>query len=118
MLNLYLYKRKNMRGLIFCFTIYAVSIFAQPYGNEWIDYSKTYYKFYSDYTGLLRIPYETLSATDITLEAEGLHLYNRGEEIPIWVSSNGTLQEGDYIEFYASSTSGNINLVKAVITIK
>jgi hypothetical protein len=26
--------------------------------------------------------------------------------------------EGDYIEFYASSTSGTINLVKAVITIK
>ena len=41
------------------------SVNAQPYGNEWIDYSKPYYKFKIGKTSLYRIPYSVLSSLGI-----------------------------------------------------
>ena len=40
----------------FCLILNAALAFAQPYNNEWIDYSKTYYKFKVTANGLYRIP--------------------------------------------------------------
>ena len=42
------------------------TILAQPYGNEWIDYSKTYYKLKVAQNGFYRLPYNTLSAAGLS----------------------------------------------------
>jgi len=80
---------------------------AQTYGNEWIDYSKTYYKFEVEENGLYRIPYSTLEAQGLPLgTTNGYKIFHKGEEVPIYLSSDGAFQPGDYIELYAEKNDG------------
>jgi hypothetical protein len=53
--------------LILLIAIPGLSATAQtfPYNNEWIDYSKTYYKFYVGKTGLYRISQSVLASNGI-----------------------------------------------------
>ena len=48
--------------LLVAFLITALHAIAQPYGNEWIDYStdRTYLKFYAGEKGVYRIDRATL----------------------------------------------------------
>ncbi len=43
----------------------AGSAVAQPYNNEWIDFSKTYYKFKITADGLYRIPASVLASAGL-----------------------------------------------------
>lgn len=86
--------------------LFTISTFAQPYGNEWIDYSKTHYKFQSDHHGLMQIPYEALLESGIDLTGSAFKLMSGGEEIPIYVTTAETFGMGDYIEFYATPNDG------------
>lgn len=83
---------------IFCWTCQLV---AQPYGNAWIDHSKTYYKFKTNRSGLHRIPTATLQTAGIELLGSQFALYYRGEEVPIYVTTDGVFSASDYIEFVA-----------------
>src|SRR6186713_2287188 len=50
-----------------------------PFNNEWIDYSKTYYKFYVGKTGLYRISQTVLASNGIgSIPAEQFQLWNDG----------------------------------------
>ena len=53
--------------LILLIAIPGLSAITQtfPYNNEWIDYSKTYYKFYVGKTGLYRISQATIASVGI-----------------------------------------------------
>ena len=42
----------------------TMGLSAQSYNNEWIDYSKTYYKFKVGANGLYRIPQAVLASAD------------------------------------------------------
>ena len=58
-----------------------------PYNNEWIDYSKTYYKFYVGKTGLYRISQTVLASNGIgSIPAEQFQLWRNGREVPIYTS--------------------------------
>jgi len=85
--------------------------FSQPYGNEWIDHDKTYYKFKLDETGLYRIPYSTLLNYFDASELVGtdLRIHGRGEQTPIYVSTDGVFGAGDYIEFYGRHNDGELD---------
>ncbi|MEZ4883216.1 MAG: C25 family cysteine peptidase [Chitinophagales bacterium] len=88
----------------------SVATSAQTYFNEWIDYDKTYYKFQIAENGLYRIPYSSLLEVGLAAkEKNGFHLFSRGKEIPIFIASNGTLGEGDYIEFYGEQNDGSFD---------
>jgi len=53
---------------------------AQPYNNEWIDYSKTYYKFKIGVTGLYRIPQTVLAAAGMGgVVAQDFQLFRNGQ---------------------------------------
>lgn len=82
-----------------------LSIQAQP--NGWIDYSKTYYKIKVGKNGLYRIPFSTLQAENVgNLAGSSFRLYNRGQQVPIYVTTNSTLGANDYIEFIGEINDG------------
>lgn len=87
---------------------------AQPYGNEWIDYSKTYYKFKIGSTSLYRISYSTLTSLGIPsnqLIGTSFKLIRNGNEVPLYVTTNGQFGVNDYIEFYGEKNDGKSDSV-------
>src|SRR5262245_50109312 len=80
---------------------------AQQYYNEWIDYSKTYYKFKLVTTGLYRINKSSLPAALQNIPAEQFQVWRNGKEIDIYTSVvSGTLPADGYIEFYGERNDG------------
>ncbi len=79
---------------------------AQNVPNTWIDFDKTYYKVNVAKDGIYRITYEALSQSNLPLDPNQLKMYAKGQEVPLHFSSNSTLQEGDYIEFYGEQLDG------------
>ncbi|MGB0932122.1 MAG: hypothetical protein ACPGVB_15165, partial [Chitinophagales bacterium] len=91
-------------------TLMAPVLLAQNYNNEWIDYSKTYYKLRIKEDGLFRIPFNTLSQAGAgNLSGSGFKMYYKGEEVPIYVSTNGSLNSNDYVEFYGEKNDGELD---------
>lgn len=86
----------------------ANHLHAQTYGNEWIDFSKTYYKFKTDAEGIYRIPKTVLDAAGIPTSTNGTQflLFREGVEVPIFVTTNGAFGNNDYIEFWAERMNG------------
>ena len=80
-------------------------------GNEWIRYGKSYYKFTVDADGVYRIPYASLQAAGIGSEAAGskFTLYNMGQQVPIFVSTDDAFGVGDFIEFYGYKNRGEMD---------
>ena len=82
---------------------------AQQYGNEWIDYSKTYYKFKLGKTSLYRITYSSLINLGIPnnqLRGTNFKLIRNGKEVPLYVTTNGPFGATDFIEFYGEKNDG------------
>lgn len=86
--------------------LWSFNAIGQTYNNEWIDFSKTYYKFKVIKNGLYRIPVSTLATAGLDgTSAENFALFRNGQEVPLYTSSpSGALPANGYIEFY-----GNIN---------
>ncbi|NRA11188.1 MAG: hypothetical protein HRT57_04445, partial [Crocinitomicaceae bacterium] len=84
---------------------------AQTYGNEWIDYSQSYYTFQIYETGIYKLDYATLDASGIPLSAfqsDNIQIFGKEKEIPIHVADGGdnSIDPGDYILFYAERNDG------------
>jgi Peptidase family C25 len=94
------------------FTLYLILIaggaIAQPYNNEWIDYSKTYYKFKITADGLYRIPATLLASAGLSAaDAKDFQLFRNGVEVPVYTSvSSGPFSAADYIEFWGQMNDG------------
>lgn len=86
---------------------------AQTYGNEWINYTKSYYKIKVAKTGLYRIPYQVLSSAPglpiSAISGNNFNLYHKGEVVPYYVTTNGVLGSSDYIEFYGVANDGELD---------
>lgn len=81
---------------------------AQVYNNEWIDHSKTYYKFKVGATGLYRINQNALAAAGLgSIPAEQFQLWRNGQQQPIYTSTaTGVLPANGYIEFWGMKNDG------------
>ncbi|MEQ8325455.1 MAG: C25 family cysteine peptidase [Vicingaceae bacterium] len=84
---------------------------AQPYGNEWIDYGQSYFKFPVQQDGAYRIDRNTLLNAGIPLsmiDPRNIQLFSRGMEVPLYISgeSDGSFDPGDFIEFYGRGNDG------------
>ena len=81
---------------------------SQAYNNEWIDYSKTYYKFKVATTGLYRISQVTLASIGLgSTAAEQFQLWRNGKQVPLYTSvQTGPLSGADYIEFWGEMNDG------------
>jgi hypothetical protein len=85
---------------------------AQRFGNEWINYSQTYYKMPVSTEGIFRISYADLSAAGIStsgINPKNFQVFNLGIEQHIYVNGEGdnSFDPGDYIEFYGKPNDGN-----------
>ncbi|HUP13489.1 MAG TPA: hypothetical protein VM187_14795, partial [Niastella sp.] len=94
--------------LFFVFVLSGLLAKGQHYYNEWIDYTKTYYKFKIAKTGLCRIPQTTLAAAGLGSEAaENFQLWRNGEQVPLYTSAtSGAFSPSDYIEFWGVMNDG------------
>jgi hypothetical protein len=83
------------------------------YGNEWIDYDKTYYRIDVAADGLYRIPYAQLEAAGLPVgstDARFYQLWSLGEQQPLYTSTpSGPLQPGDYLEFYGEQNRSQLD---------
>ncbi len=88
--------------------MYGFCSYAQLYNNEWIDFSKTYYKFKTDRTGLMRIPQPTLAGIGLgSIPSEQFKLWRNGQEVPLYASAaSGLLPSDGYLEFWAQTNDG------------
>ncbi len=97
--------KKLLLPLLLAFSFFAN---AQTYNNEWINYSRTYYKFKVGSTGLYRISQPVLAGIGIGgTPAEQFQLWRNGEQIPLYTTvATGTMGAGDYIEFWGERNDG------------
>jgi len=98
-----------MKKLLSCLLLLStLAVQAQVYNNEWIDHSKTYFKFKVGKTGMYRIPQATLAAAGLAdAPAEHFQLWRNGVEVPIYTSAaTGTLATTDFIEFWGLMNDG------------
>ena len=83
------------------------------YGNEWIDYDKTYYRIDVAEDGIYRIPYAQLQSAGLPVgstDARFYQLWSLGEQQPMYVSTpSGPLQPGDYLEFYGEQNRSQLD---------
>ena len=94
--------------------VFVVSLFiagmvvGQSYYNEWIDYSKTYYRFKIGTTGLYRISVNDLSGIGLANEsAQNFQLWRNGKQVALYTSASaGSLGSGGYIEFWGEKNDG------------
>lgn len=100
---------KSLTLFLFC-SLFSLGLLAQgTYYNEWIDYDRTYYKIKVDKDGLYRINQNTLVNAGLPTEGIGYQLHYQGQEIPIYVSTDGPMGSNDYIEFYGKRNDGSFD---------
>ncbi|WP_176723336.1 putative type IX secretion system sortase PorU2 [Roseivirga misakiensis] len=86
-------------------------VFGQVQGNEWIEYSQTYYKIKTGSNDIHRISPEALQSAGMdlsTINLANLQLFHRGQEVALHIEdgADGTLETGDYLEFYGRRNDG------------
>lgn len=93
--------------LLLLFTFSSILTWGQ-YNNEWIDYSKTYYKFPVGKDGLYRIPKSVLAGAGLeNTPVEYFQLWRNGIQVPIYTSvASGTLDAAGYLEFWGEMNDG------------
>lgn len=84
---------------------------AQTYGNEWINYSQSYYTFQIVKNGIYKMDYAALNLAGIPTSSflsENIQIFGKEREIPIYVEDGGdnAIDPGDYILFYAERNNG------------
>ncbi|MEO8068142.1 MAG: C25 family cysteine peptidase [Flavobacteriales bacterium] len=89
---------------------------AQPYGNEWIDYGKQYWKVKivaptTDREEIFRIDSTTLANAGFPLaglDPHRIQFFGREKEVPIWIEgeADNVFNSTDFIEFYAMENDG------------
>jgi hypothetical protein len=87
---------------------------AQPIGNEWIDFNKTYYKISLAETGIYELTYDDLADVGFpvnTIDPRRLQIYFRGTEQAIHVAgqNDASFDPDDYILFFGERNNGTLD---------
>ena len=80
--------------------------------NDWLDFSKTYYKVQVENDGIYRVPTSILTASGMpagSIVGTDLQMFRNGEEVAIYVSSNGQFGGSDFIEFFGEKNDGEMD---------
>lgn len=106
---------KKLLLIVCLFTAYLMPK-AQPYGNEWIDYTQpNYYKINVTQDGVYRIPFNVLNSVFQNLGSvpvANMVLYHNGQQVPMYISSApNNMGAGSYIEFYGRKNIGDVDSV-------
>jgi hypothetical protein len=102
-----------MKKLSFVWLLFVLGTLNAQFNNEWIDYSKQYFKIKIAADGIYRITKNTLDAANSTLgstPAQNFQLWHNGREVPLFTSvASGPLGNTDYIEFFGEKNDGKID---------
>lgn len=82
------------------------------FGNEWIDYDKTYLKISLEDEGIYKIGYQDLLDNGIPIDqinGADLQLFYFGNEVPIHTSNEGQWGIDDYLVFYGKRNDGSLD---------
>ncbi len=82
------------------------------FGYEWIDYSADYYKLNVNEDGIYRITKEELENMGFPVSSTSMStfsMFNLGEEIEIYTSTEGIMSDGDFLEFYGKKLRNEID---------
>jgi hypothetical protein len=109
--------RSLLKTLLFaclCTTVQAQIIVGADtlYGNEWIDHSRTYYRFKVAEDGIYRIDYQALTAAGLpTATTPGVQwrIYREGRQVPLYVTTDGVFGTSDYIEFWGERNRSSVD---------
>jgi hypothetical protein len=104
---------KKLLGFSF-FMLFSMGLFAQNYGNEWINFNQDYFKIKIGKEGIYRIAYSELQSAGFpvtTVNPRNIQLWIQGKEQPIIISdeSDNKFDPGDYIEFYGTYNNGTLD---------
>ncbi|MDB5283934.1 MAG: hypothetical protein JWO06_3009 [Bacteroidota bacterium] len=102
---------KRFLLIVFIIAIKLVSQ-AQPFGNEWIDYSQVHFKIKVPADGRYRITGSVLASAIPNLSSlnpASFVMYHNGQTVPILVSTTGSIGANDFIEFYAKHNIGDLD---------
>lgn len=104
----------NRLSHIILFLILAISLKAQMYNNEWINFSNKYYKFPIAKTGFYRLDSLALANSGVnvsSLNPKNFQLFLKGREVPLFIKgeSDNMLNDTDYVEFYAEINDGSFD---------
>lgn len=85
-----------------------------PYGNEWVDHDRQYWRFNIYRDGVYRIDSAGLAASGFpvaTVDPRDLMLFAREEQVPIYLSGaeDGVFNAGDFVEFVGRRNDGWID---------
>jgi hypothetical protein len=95
--------------LLLLFIPISFTAYSQVYGNEWISFDQSYFKLRIWQDGLYRLSYSTLQQFGVpvnSISGNTFRLYNKGKEIPIYVTNAGIFNGSDYIEFFGKKNDG------------
>ncbi|HZH67797.1 MAG TPA: C25 family cysteine peptidase, partial [Chitinophagales bacterium] len=98
--------------LILSFIAFVNISIAQPYGHEWINTDLKHYRFKVIEEGFHRVYANSLIKAGIAssdIVGEHAKIIVNGEEIPLYVSTNGVFGKDDYIEFYGAPNDGSLD---------
>lgn len=95
--------------LILCFLWINYTISAQ-FANDWIDYSKPYFKIEVNTEGFYRINASTLNSVGLNfINSDNFVLFRNGKQVPIYINKTGA--NVNYIEFYGYANDGEMDSV-------
>jgi Peptidase family C25 len=83
------------------------------YGNEWINYSQSYFKIPVSEDGVYRLDNASLQSSGIPLSiltANKFRMYLRGREIPIYTTTQGLMGASDYVEFWGQKNRSELDV--------
>lgn len=99
---------KRINILLYLILFSVTSALAQPYGNEWVDFTKNYFRISIPETGIYRITQDDLDKAGVPIgnfNPQNIQLIYKGLELPCYIKgeSDGLIE---YIEFYAEKNDG------------
>jgi hypothetical protein len=103
---------RNLNIILFiASTCIAIQGTSQPYGSEWIDFNKQYYKVSLSQDGIYRLSYTDLTNAGVpinSIDPRRLQLFYKGNEQAIFVQgqSDAVFNTTDFIEFYGQRNDG------------
>jgi len=109
-----------MRNWIFCLAVIFSCLSVQGqmvidgqtlYGNEWINYNKTYIKLTVAEDGMYKVNYEDLQQQGLPNGVLGarIQIHHMGKQVATLLSSEGVWNNGDYIIFHGEMNRGEMD---------
>ena len=82
------------------------------YGNEWLDYSQSYYKILIAKDGVYQISSAQLQTAGVPLsnvKGNQFQLFRYGQEIKIFTTTDNNFSGADFIEFYGQKARAELD---------